>query len=133
MRRSILCLGPICMTNLFGAAAAAHAFLDHAIPPLGGTESVPPKEIRLFFSEPIEPLFSRIVVALAAGQSIKTGPAAVFIEDHSQWWCRCPGTRPADTRSRGTSYQSIVTRPKAVSPLRLSNEPPHRASSWLRR
>jgi copper resistance protein C len=94
MRRSILCLGPICMTNLFGAAAAAHAFLDHAIPPLGGTESVPPKEIRLFFSEPIEPLFSRIVVALAAGQSIKTGPAAVAIEDHSQLVLSLPVLAP---------------------------------------
>jgi methionine-rich copper-binding protein CopC len=73
------------MATLFAAVAAAHAFLDHAIPPVGGTVSVPPKEIRLFFSEPIEPLFSAIALASAGGQPVKTGPAAVADEDPSQF------------------------------------------------
>ena len=84
MRRSIFSLGLICVANLFAAAAAAHAFLEHAIPPVGGTVSVPPKEIRLFFSEPIEPLFSTIALASAGGQPIETGPAAVAAADHTQ-------------------------------------------------
>jgi methionine-rich copper-binding protein CopC len=90
MRRSIFSLGLICVANLFAAAAAAHAFLDHAIPPVGGTVSVPPKEIRLFFSEPIEPLFSTIALASAGGQPIETGPAAVAAADHRQFVLSLP-------------------------------------------
>jgi copper resistance protein C len=84
MRRSILFLGAICAANLLNAAAAAHAFLDRAIPPVGGTVSVSPKEIRLFFSEAIEPLFSGIALASADGHPIKTGQAVVAAANHTQ-------------------------------------------------
>jgi methionine-rich copper-binding protein CopC len=84
MRRAILFLGAICVANLVDAAAEAHAFLDRAIPPVGGTVSVSPAEIRLFFSEAIEPRFSVIALASAGGRSIETGPAVVDATDHTQ-------------------------------------------------
>jgi copper resistance protein C len=84
MRRSILVLGVLGTVYLTEAGASAHAFLDRAIPPVGGTVSVSPKEIRLFFSQAIEPLFSGITLASAGGRSIETGPAVVAAADHTQ-------------------------------------------------
>jgi methionine-rich copper-binding protein CopC len=65
---------------IFAAAAVgesvAHAFLERANPPVGGTVSAP-AEIRLWFSEPLEPRFLRMQLANAAGQRIATGQAAI--------------------------------------------------------
>jgi methionine-rich copper-binding protein CopC len=98
VRRLILLLGAICATTLFDTAAAAHAFLDHAIPPVGGAVPAPPREIRLFFSEAIEPLFSSIAIASAGGQPIKTGPAVVGVADHSQFVLPLPALSPGRYR-----------------------------------
>ncbi len=85
MRRSHLLLCALGAAVVPEVDALAHAFLDRAIPPVGGTVSVPPKEIRLFFSEAIEPLFSGIALAAAGGQPIKTGPPVVDAADHSEF------------------------------------------------
>jgi methionine-rich copper-binding protein CopC len=55
--------------------AAAHAFLDHAVPPVGGTVAAPPAEIRLGFSEAIEGRFSTIELYDAAEHRVATDPA----------------------------------------------------------
>jgi copper resistance protein C len=55
-------------------AALAHAFLKQAAPPVGGTVAISPKEIRLTFSEGIEPRFSEIELATSDGRAIATGP-----------------------------------------------------------
>jgi|SRR5882762_3363372 methionine-rich copper-binding protein CopC len=57
--------------------ASAHAFLDHAVPPVGATIASSPPILELFFSEPIEPLFSTIEIATATGGRITTGAAAI--------------------------------------------------------
>jgi len=59
------------------AAALSHAFLDEAAPLVGGTVSAPPKEIRLSFSEAIEPRFSGINLVTDDGRTIATGQAIV--------------------------------------------------------
>ena len=59
------------------AAVLAHAFLDHAVPPVGGTVAAAPAEIRLFFSEAVEPAFSGVAVSGADGRPVATGRAAV--------------------------------------------------------
>jgi len=59
------------------AAALAHAFLNQAAPPVGGTVPASPKEIRLTFSEGIEPRFSGIDLATDDGRTVATGAAAV--------------------------------------------------------
>jgi copper resistance protein C len=56
-------------------AALAHAFLNQAVPPVGGTVATSPKEIRLTFSEGVEPRFSGIELATGDGRAIATGPA----------------------------------------------------------
>jgi methionine-rich copper-binding protein CopC len=57
-------------------AAWSHAFLDSASPAVGGTVSAAPAEIRLSFSEDLEPRFSGIDVTAADGHAIQAGRAA---------------------------------------------------------
>ena len=59
------------------AAALAHAFLNQAAPPVGGTVPASPKEIRLTFSEGIEPRFSGIDLATGDGRMVAAGAAVV--------------------------------------------------------
>src|SRR5262249_7364379 len=56
-------------------AALAHAFLNQAVPPVGGTVATSPEEIRLSFSEGVEQRYSRIELATSDGRAIVTGPA----------------------------------------------------------
>ncbi len=55
--------------------AEAHAFLQRAEPPVGGTVTTTPTEIRLWFSEPLEQRFSGADVATASGDKVDTAPA----------------------------------------------------------
>jgi methionine-rich copper-binding protein CopC len=45
-----------------GGPAAAHAFLERAAPPVGSRVAAAPQEVRLSFSEPVEPAFSQVTV-----------------------------------------------------------------------
>ncbi|MBV9114877.1 MAG: copper homeostasis periplasmic binding protein CopC [Hyphomicrobiales bacterium] len=58
-------------------AAMAHAILVKAVPAVGGTVSASPSDIRITFSEGVEPRFSKIAVAAADGRSVETGTANV--------------------------------------------------------
>ena len=64
--------------------ASAHAFLDHATPAVGGTVAAPLKEVRMFFTEALEPRFSGAALATAAGQPISTAPVQLDQADHKQ-------------------------------------------------
>jgi methionine-rich copper-binding protein CopC len=54
--------------------AFAHAQLEKATPPVGGTVS-PPSEIRLEFSEGVEPKFTGVTLTSASGATVPVGPA----------------------------------------------------------
>jgi methionine-rich copper-binding protein CopC len=94
VRRFILLLGAVGAASLLCHEASAHAFLDHAVPPVGGTVLVPPKEIRLFFSEAIEPQFSRISLTAAGARPIKTGAPVVDAMDPMQFVLPVPLLAP---------------------------------------
>jgi methionine-rich copper-binding protein CopC len=64
--------------------ADAHAFLNQAVPPVGGAVPASPKEIRLTFSEGVEPRFSGIELATIDGRTIATGPVATAPGDDKQ-------------------------------------------------
>jgi methionine-rich copper-binding protein CopC len=53
--------------------AFAHAFLDHAIPSVGGTVGGSPREIRLFFTQGVVTAFSHVHVVSDAGSVVPTG------------------------------------------------------------
>ena len=58
--------------------AAAHAFLRHASPAVGGTMRTAPKEVAIEFTEGVEPRFSSITVQDASGARVDDG--AVHLE-----------------------------------------------------
>jgi copper resistance protein C len=51
---------------------------------VGGTASAPPKEIRLQFSEAIEPAFSHIKLATKAGDAVEIGPVSIDPNDSTR-------------------------------------------------
>ena len=63
-----------CILLCLGASAAfAHAFLDHALPAVGSTVHEPPREVRLTFTERLEPAFSAVRVLDRDGKQVDTG------------------------------------------------------------
>ena len=73
-------------TIVFGAAPAAHAhaFLDHASPAVGSTVHASPSDVRIWFSESIEPVFSSITVVNAAGHRVDNGKVETDAKDASE-------------------------------------------------
>jgi methionine-rich copper-binding protein CopC len=56
---------------LIGALpAAAHSFLDHAVPAVGSTLKTAPGEVRLWFTEDLEPAFSNVSVVDPSGTRV---------------------------------------------------------------
>ena len=81
-RRRLRSLALACLfTAVGGAAAHAHAFLDHAQPAVGSTLAVPPTQVRIWFTEALETAFSTITVTDAQGRSVGQGQAAVDAKD----------------------------------------------------
>jgi hypothetical protein len=66
---SSLLLGPV--------SAHAHGTLDHASPAAGSTVSSSPSQVSLFFTQYIEPMFSRVEVRNAAGARVDQGDTKV--------------------------------------------------------
>jgi len=52
------------------AGALAHAFLDRAVPAVGSKVHGQPTEVRLRFSQPLEPAFSAVRVLDAGGKQV---------------------------------------------------------------
>lgn len=59
------------------AHASAHAFLDHASPRVGSSVQVSPPEVRLWFSQELEPAFSTLSVQDSSGKRVDKGDAKV--------------------------------------------------------
>ncbi len=59
--------------TLGAAAARAHAMLDHASPLVGSTVATAPREVSLWFTEKLEPAFSRVEVNDANGARVDLG------------------------------------------------------------
>jgi methionine-rich copper-binding protein CopC len=65
------------------SAALAHAQLQKAIPAVGGTVTLSPTEIRLKFSEGVEPRFSGIALATQAGVAQPIAKPSIDPADNS--------------------------------------------------
>ena len=60
-----------------GPAAQAHAFLDHASPAVGSAVPVAPAAITLWFTQNLEPAFSKVTVTNREGQRVDLGNVQV--------------------------------------------------------
>ena len=57
--------------------AAGHAFLDRAEPRVGSKLKTAPTEVRLYFTQRLEPAFSSARITDAAGQQVDKGDSRV--------------------------------------------------------
>src|SRR5271155_1966805 len=98
MRRLVILLLAAFAWIAPAVGAQAHALLDRAAPPVGGTVLSAPAEVRLFFSKAIEPQSSGIELTTADGQPVKTGPAVVDTSDQMQFVLPLPSLAPGRYR-----------------------------------
>jgi copper resistance protein C len=66
---------------LIAPLAAAHAFLDHAIPGVGSAVHESPAQLKLWFSERLEPEFSTVEVLDERGKRVDKGDPQVDSAD----------------------------------------------------
>jgi methionine-rich copper-binding protein CopC len=57
--------------------AGAHAFLERADPRVGSTVRTAPTQVRLYFTEKLEPAFSSVRVVSGTGEQVDKGDAQV--------------------------------------------------------
>ena len=72
----------------------AHAFLDHADPPVGSTVATSPKEVRVWFNEELEPAFSTLHIVDAAGKSVDREDGRVDSSDSTLLRVSLPALPP---------------------------------------
>src|SRR5690348_15391231 len=68
---------------LLPLVAAAHAFLDHASPRVGSTVHGAPGEVRVWFTQELEPAFSNLRVVDQAGTPVDQRNSAVDPSDRT--------------------------------------------------
>jgi methionine-rich copper-binding protein CopC len=73
MRRILIAM----LALLAATAASAHAFLDHANPPVGSTMRTAPRQLSLWFTQDLESAFSSVIVRNATGARVDAGNARV--------------------------------------------------------
>ncbi|MGH6878127.1 MAG: copper resistance CopC family protein [Rhizomicrobium sp.] len=73
MKRVLIASAFAAVAFLSGSQAFAHAFLDHARPPVGGTVATAPHELTLSFTQNLEPAFTTIQVTGPNGARIDQG------------------------------------------------------------
>jgi copper resistance protein C len=78
---------------VFPGATLAHSLLVRSEPDRRATVTRPPEEVRLWFSERIEPAYARVSVWDARGKQVDAGDAAVDPADSTTLAVRTPGLR----------------------------------------
>jgi methionine-rich copper-binding protein CopC len=92
MKRVILSL--LCLLLAGMARIEAHAFLQHAEPGAGSTLPISPNEVRIRFTEEIEPAFSRIQVFDASGKEVDQADVHRDSSDHRLLSVSLPRLKP---------------------------------------
>jgi methionine-rich copper-binding protein CopC len=70
--------------------AWAHAFLDHAEPKVGCTVGSAPKEMKLWFTQELEPAFSSLAVQDAQGKEVDKKDAHLDAKDKTLFLVSLP-------------------------------------------
>ena len=82
----------------FASPAGAHAFLDHAAPAVGSAVHVPPAQVRLWFTQRLEPAFSTLRVQDASGKQVDKGDTQVDRADATLLEVSLPQLAPGTYR-----------------------------------
>jgi hypothetical protein len=78
--------------------AGAHAFLDHAAPAVGSAVHGSPRQVKLWFTQQLEPAFSSAQVLDAAGKRVDSADAKVDKQDASLLQVSLPPLSPGKYR-----------------------------------
>ncbi len=106
MRNAILTMAALGGLALAASPAFAHAHLEKATPAVGGTVSSP-TELRLEFSEGVEPKFSKVTVTGPAGAAALGAAKTEGSEGATLVVPIADRSRPAPIRCIGAPYRSI--------------------------
>jgi methionine-rich copper-binding protein CopC len=82
-RGARLALAVLASIVLASAGAFAHAFLDHAIPSVGSTVHGSPGEVRVWFTQELEPAFSSLRVVDQNGAQVNPRNSAIDPSDRT--------------------------------------------------
>ena len=90
---------------------SAHAFLDHAAPAVGSTIHGAPTEVKLWFTQELEPAFSTLRVLDENGKQVDTRKAEVDAGDRTLLKVSVPALAPGTYRAvwRVLSVDTHVT------------------------
>ncbi len=94
MRKIMLVLVAAAALWFPAGSAWAHAHLERASPAVGSQVPTAPAELRLWFSEAVEPAFSVITVTGPDGKPVPTAAAAVDPKDGAQLFVKLPALAP---------------------------------------
>ena len=101
MARLSLLVAAAALGALAAGPADAHAMLERASPRVGEAVSHAPTELRLWFSEGVEPAFSGVTLTDTAGRAVTTGRIAVDPKDKTEVVVPVPSAlRPGTYRVR---------------------------------
>jgi methionine-rich copper-binding protein CopC len=98
MKRRLSVLLTLASALGFGPLAAAHAFLDHAIPGAGSAVHRSPAQLSLWFSERLDPPFSKAEVLDVSGKRVDAGDPQVDSADPKLLWISLPPLAPGRYR-----------------------------------
>ena len=76
------------------ARLEAHAFLKDAVPGVDSTVQTSPNEVRIRFTENVEPSFSKIQVFDASGKQVDKGDVHLDPDDHALLHVSLPSLSP---------------------------------------
>jgi copper resistance protein C len=91
-------VGVVLAALLSASVGYAHPQIDHAVPPVGSTVAASPPEIRIFFTQPLNPAQSNIDVAADNGAPVAAGRAVVDAANPTQIALRVPLLAPGRYR-----------------------------------
>ena len=83
---------------LLFSEAHAHAFLDHALPAVGSAVHASPGQVKLWFTQALEPAFSTVQVFDPNGKRIDRGDAQVDRADATLLFVSLPKLAPGTYR-----------------------------------
>ncbi len=90
MKKIILTSLTVSLMLALQSSAWAHAFLDHAEPKVGGTVGHSPAEIKVWFTQNLEPAFSKLEVQDAQGKEVDKKNARLDGKDKSLFLVSLP-------------------------------------------
>jgi methionine-rich copper-binding protein CopC len=77
MKRWLSRLLAFASAMMFVSLAGAHAFLDHATPAVGSAVRASPAQVKLWFTQKLEPAFSSVRVLDRRGKQVDKGDSQV--------------------------------------------------------